>query len=60
MRLESILLGKGATSVVVMPDSMFFGHRYSRTVPPFRFLLSVTIARDTQFHRQTPANECIL
>jgi len=35
-RAESILLGKGAKSVVVvMPDSIFLGHRYSRTTPPF-------------------------
>lgn len=42
-RAESILLGKGAKSVVVMPDSIFSGHRYSRTAPPFPFSLPVAI-----------------
>lgn len=52
MRLESILLEKGAKCVVVMPDSMFLGHRYSRTTPPFRFLLPVPV---THTPRHPPA-----
>lgn len=57
MRLESILLEKGAKSVVVMPDSMFLGHRYSRTAPPFRFLLPVTIAH-TSGHPVCQSDTC--
>lgn len=53
MRLESILLGKGAKSVVVMPDSMFLGPRYSRTAPPFRFLLPVPVTH-TSGHPAPP------
>lgn len=50
-RAESILLGKGAKSVVVMPDSIFLGHRYSRTAPPRH------ISRDTESYSQPSANE---
>lgn len=57
MRLESILLGKGAMSVVVMPDSMFLGHRYSRTAPPFRFPLPVDIAH-TSKHGAPQSDTC--
>lgn len=57
MRLESVLLGKGAVSVVVMPDSMFSGHRYSRTAPPFRFLLPVDIAH-TSGHGALQSDTC--
>lgn len=57
MRLESILLGKGPMSVVVMPDSMFLGHRYSRTAPPFRFLLHVGIAH-TSGHGAPQSDTC--
>lgn len=40
-----------------MPDSIFLGHRYSRTAPPFQFLLPVAISRDTESYRQPAANE---
>ncbi len=46
-RAESILLGKGAKSVVVMPDSIFLGHRYSRPAPPFPFRLPVAITHQS-------------
>lgn len=47
-RAESILLEKGAKSVVVvMPDSIFLGHRYSRSAPPFPFSLPVAIAHQS-------------
>lgn len=60
-RAESILLGKGAQSVVVMPDSIFSGHRYSRTSPPFPFSLPVATTHWSGRgvpDSQTPANEC--
>lgn len=56
-RAESILLGKGAKSAAVMPDSIFLGHRYSRTTPPFPFSLPVAVTHHHVSYCQPPANE---
>lgn len=56
-RAESILLGKGAKSAAVMPDSIFLGHRYSRTTPPFPFSLPIAVTHHHETNSQPPANE---
>lgn len=53
MRLESVLLAKGARSVVVTPGSMFSGRRCSRTAPPFRSLRRRP--RSAHLGRRSPA-----